>query len=133
MAGTVVLTVLGEGGGGVHQGVELVGVLADLRGQGAHRLRVGQVADQQPVCPPRPGLVDLIQDAGAAGGVAAEEHHVGAAGGKLDGGGASQHAGGAGDHADGGVGGVGFLVHRRGSLVCGSWHGILSMVTPSQM
>jgi hypothetical protein len=110
MAGTVVLTVLGEGGGGVHQGVELVGVLADLRGH-----------------------VDLIQDAGAAGGVAAEEHHVGAAGGKLDGGGASQHAGGAGDHADGGVGGVGFLVHRRGSLVCGSWHGILSMVTPSQM
>ena len=30
-------------------GVELVGVLADLGSQGAHRFRVGQVADQQPV------------------------------------------------------------------------------------
>jgi hypothetical protein len=50
MAGTVVLTVLGEGGGGgVDQGLELVGVLADLRGQGAHRI-------QEPRPPPFGGI-----------------------------------------------------------------------------
>jgi hypothetical protein len=98
------------------QGMEPVGILADLGGHGAHRLWVGQVAGQQPVCPCGPGRADLIQDASAAGGVPAEEHHVGAAGGQLDGGGAPQHPGGAGDDADAGVGGFGFLVHRHGLL-----------------
>jgi hypothetical protein len=68
MAGPGLLTVWGEGGGGVDQGVELVGVVVDLGGQGVHRLRVGQVAGQHPVGPSGPGRADRIQDAGAAGG-----------------------------------------------------------------
>jgi hypothetical protein len=63
MAGPGLLTVWGEGGGGVDQGVELVGVVVDLDGQGVHRLRVGQVAGQHPVGPSGPGRADRIQRA----------------------------------------------------------------------